>query len=581
MELKITKRSYDSSLIENNEHQHPILAKVFAARGVNMEAELDRPLSKLLPYKKLKGITTAISVLKDSMLNSEKIVVLGDFDTDGASSTALLLRSLNLFGYTNVDFIIPNRFDHGYGLTPKIAKQIVSTKSPDLVITVDNGISSIEGVDILKDKGIKVVITDHHLYSGELPKADAIVNPNQEGCEFESKNIAGVGVVFYFMAGLRRALHEDGWFEERGCPIPSMKEQLDLVALGTVADVVRLDANNRLLVHHGLEVIRKRKSKIGLSALLSLGRRDQSQILASDLSYCVGPRLNAAGRLNDMSIGVRCLVTENPVEADNIADKLNQLNLERRQIEIDMQEQAEEIIGHINFDVKTTCGICLHNPSWHQGVIGILASRVKEKYHRPTVIFTDSDENEIKGSCRSLAKLNIRDLLCEISLENPGVILKFGGHAMAAGLTVAKDKYDIFSHAFNKKISEKLTLDDLNSTIFTDGVLDKQYISLSFAKLIRQCGPWGQGFSEPIFEGEFDVLDQRIVGNNHLKLILSIDDFNSVNAIHFNTDLDKWPNESSKKVRLAYKLDINEYRGRQQVQLIVEDIKMCSVCELV
>ena len=332
-------------------------------------------------------------------------------------------------------------------------------------------------------------------------------------------------------------------------------------------------------MHHGIDVIRKRRSRIGLSALLALGRRDQSHIVASDLSYCIGPRLNAAGRLSDMTIGVKCLTTDNPVEADSIADKLNQLNIERRQIEMEMQDQAADILGHVDFDYNYPSGICLYNSKWHQGVIGILASRVKEQYHRPTIIFTDGENNEIKGSGRSLAKLNIRDLLCEIDVENPGVIIKFGGHAMAAGLSIHKDKFEKFRDAFNQKVIDKLTLDDLNSTIFTDGELKAEYITLDFAKLIRQSGPWGQAFPEPVFEGEFNLIDQRVVGNNHLKVMLEIDEFNTINGILFNADMEKWPNHDCCKVRLAYKLDINEYRGRQQVQLIIEHIAPVKILE--
>lgn len=569
MGTKIVERDLIIEPVANSDF-HPIIRRVFAARGVDVAEEMDRSLKNLLPYNNLKGIKQAISVIKDSMEKGEKIVILGDFDTDGATSTSLLIKSLNQFGYSNVDYVIPNRFEHGYGLSLKIAEHIINEKSPDLVITVDNGISSIDGVDFLKKNNVKVIITDHHLYTGELPRADAIVNPNQEGCGFESKNLAGVGVVFYFMAGLRRELHESKWFERIGCSVPSMKDQLDLVALGTVADVVILDRNNRILVHHGMEVIRKRRSRIGLSALLALGRRDQSQIVSSDLSYCIGPRLNAAGRLSDMSIGVKCLTTDDPIVADNIADKLNQLNIERRQIEIEMQDQASALIGDIEFDVNSPNGICLYNPDWHQGVIGILASRVKEQYHRPTIIFTNGDDGEIKGSGRSLAKLNIRDLLCEINVDYPGVIIKFGGHAMAAGLSVHKDKFDIFRKAFNEKVISKLSLDDLNSTIFTDGILPYEYITLEFTKILRQSGPWGQGFPEPIFEGEFNILDQRLVGNNHLKLILELDEFNSINGILFNADVSQWPNEKCDRIKIAYKLDINEYRGRQQVQLIIE-----------
>jgi single-stranded-DNA-specific exonuclease len=578
MDVKIVERKPQVQA-DNDSVYGAVLARIFAARGVHIDQELDRPLSKLLPYTDLQGITEAISVLVAAMDKKQKIVVLGDFDTDGATSTALFITTMRKFGYHNVDFIIPNRFEHGYGLSPKIAEVMIETHQPDVVVTVDNGISSIEGVAYLKAQGVQVVITDHHLYSGQLPNADAIVNPNQAGCTFASKNLAGVGVVFYLMVGLRKVLHTNGWFERVQCSVPSMKDQLDLVALGTVADVVKLDANNRILIHHGLEVIRQRRSKIGLSALLALGRRDQSQILASDLSYCIGPRLNAAGRLSDMSIGVRCLITENPIEADSIADKLNQLNIERRQIEIDMQDQAQSLLGEVRFNPNQVEGICLCNPEWHQGVIGILASRVKEQYHRPTIIFTQGDEGELKGSGRSLAKLNIRDAICDISVRHPGLVLKFGGHAMAAGLSIVAERFEEFVGAFNTVVSEKLTLDDLNSTIFTDGPLNNAYLKLDFARQLRKCGPWGQGFPEPIFEGTFVVIDQRIVGNNHLKMIFEIDELVSVNAILFNADTTQWPNEDCDEVRVAYKLDINEYRGRQQVQLIIEHIEPVYIPE--
>lgn len=578
MDVKIVERKPQVQ-VDADSPYNAVMTRVFAARGVNIEQELDRPLSKLLPYKDLKGIDEAIAVLVDAMDKQQKIVVLGDFDTDGATSTALFITAMRKFGYDNVDFVIPNRFEHGYGLSPKIAEVIVEAHQPDVVVTVDNGISSIEGVACLKAQNVRVVITDHHLYSGQLPDADAIVNPNQEGCTFASKNLAGVGVVFYLMVGLRKALHTSDWFERVHCSVPSMKDQLDLVALGTVADVVKLDANNRILVHHGLEVIRQRRSKIGLSALLALGRRDQSQVLASDLSYCIGPRLNAAGRLSDMGIGVRCLTTENPIEADNIADKLNQLNIERRQIEIDMQDQAQNLLGEIHFNPDQVEGICLYNPEWHQGVIGILASRVKEQYHRPTIIFTKDKDGELKGSGRSLAKLNIRDAICDISVLHPGLILKFGGHAMAAGLSIVAERFDEFVRAFNVVVSRKLTLDDLNSTIFTDGVLNSAYLKLDFIRQLRKCGPWGQGFPEPIFEGTFTIADQRLVGNNHLKMIFEVDELVSVNAILFNADTSQWPNADCDTAHVAYKLDINEYRGRQQVQLIIEHINPVYINE--
>lgn len=578
MEVKIIERK-PLREISGQDKSHPILKKIFAARDADITEELERPLTKLISYKSLYGIDQAIKVLHESMVAKQKILVLGDFDTDGATSTTLMLKSLRSFGHDNIDYIIPSRFAHGYGLTPAIAEVIIADYNPDLVITVDNGISSIEGVKLLSDSGIKVIITDHHLYSGTLPAAAAIINPNQEKCKFPSKNLAGVGVVFYFMVGLRRHLHNVGWFEEHGMNLPSMQNNLDLVALGTVADVVKLDANNRLLVHHGLEVIRSRKCKAGISALLAIGRRDQCQILASDLSYSIGPRLNAAGRLSDMSLGVQCLMTEDPVVADNLAEKLNQLNMERRSIELEMQEQATETLGDSLLSGDTPNAVCLYNPSWHQGVIGILASRVKESHHRPTVIFTKDDGGELKGSARSLAKLNIRDVFCEMYTENPGLINKFGGHAMAAGLSIPADMFEKFQQVFIDKVSTKLTLDDLNSTVFTDGCIAHSYISLDFAKLLRASGPWGQGFPEPMFEGEFYISDQRIVGNNHLKLVLELDNFVTISAIMFNANVNLWPNLDCEKAKLVYKIDINEYRGRQQVQLIVEHIEPVAVTE--
>jgi single-stranded-DNA-specific exonuclease len=572
MEIKIAQRELQHRLSESDEYSL-ILRKIFAARGVDVAEELDRSTSKILTYKSLKDIDKAVGVVYAAMQENLQIIVVGDFDSDGATSTALLVSMLRKFGAKNTDFIIPHRQKHGYGLSVAIVEDLLDKYDPGLVITVDNGISNIEGVKKLKDNGINVVITDHHLYSGVLPEADAIVNPNQEGCEFPSKNLAGVGVVFYLLVALRRFLHDNSWFETKQIEVPSMLHQLDLVALGTVADVVPLDENNRLLVHYGLEVIKNRICRVGISALLAIGRRDQGQIIASDLSYCVGPRLNAAGRLADMTLGVRCLLTDDPIDADNIADKLNNLNTERRQIEIEMQDNADESLQKINYSGENApYAICLYSETWHQGVIGILASRLKESYHRPTAIFTKDRDGIMKGSCRSLAKLNIRDVLCNIAVSHPGIIDKFGGHAMAAGLTIKADKFEEFKEIFNDIVASKLTLDDLNSTIFTDGMLPIDHITLEFAKTLNNYGPWGQAFPEPVFENTFHIIDQRLVGNNHLKLLLEIDETTTVNAILFNADTDLWPNYDCIKAKFAFKLDINEYRGRKQVQLIVSHI---------
>ena len=577
MGIKIAQRELQHHLPESEEYSL-VLRRIFAARGVDVAEELDRRTSKILSYKKLKDIDKAVKVVYKAMQENSQIIVVGDFDSDGATSTALLVSMLRKFGAQNTDFIIPHRQKHGYGLSIAIVEELLDKYDPGLVITVDNGISNIEGVQKLKDKGVDVVITDHHLYSGVLPAADAIVNPNQEGCEFPSKNLAGVGVVFYLLVALRRFLHDNTWFENKQIELPSMLNQLDLVALGTVADVVPLDANNRLLVHYGLEVIKNRNCRVGISALLAIGRRDQAQIIASDLSYCVGPRLNAAGRLADMTLGVKCLLADDPIDADNMADKLNRLNTERRQIEIEMQDSADESLSQINYSGEDApYAICLHSETWHQGVIGILASRLKESYHRPAAIFTSDGDGFMKGSCRSLAKLNIRDVLCSISVSHPGIIEKFGGHAMAAGLTIKADKFEEFKEIFNNIVASKLTLDDLNSTIFTDGLLPADYINLDFANTLNSCGPWGQAFPEPIFENTFHIIDQRIVGNNHLKLLLEIDETTTVNAILFNSDTNIWPNYDCVKAKFAFKLDINEYRGRKQVQLIVSHIDPVTI----
>jgi single-stranded-DNA-specific exonuclease len=446
---------------------------------------------------------------------------------------------------------------------------VAEQRSPDLIITVDNGISSIAGVAAAKQAGMQVLVTDHHLAGHELPQADAIVNPNQPGCNFAGKNTAGVGVIFYVLAALRNALRESRWFESQNLPEPNIADYLDLLALGTVADVVPLDRNNRILVEQGLRRIRAGKACPGVNALLQISGKDPAKLVASDLGFALGPRLNAAGRLDDMSLGIECLLADTPERAYELAQRLDSLNSSRKDIEADMKQQAMDALASL--DVKDhQVGMSLYDPEWHQGVIGILASRIKDRFHRPVIAFADAADGEIKGSARSIKGFHIRDALDAIAKQHPTLLQKFGGHAMAAGLAIKKKDFDAFSGAFNQLASQWLSRDQLAEEIRTDGALDHQDFTLDLAYQLRRAGPWGQGFPEPAFVGEFIVLEQRLVGEKHLKLKLASDDSGlAIEAIAFFVDLEKWPN-SAKKVKLVYRLEVNEFRGMETPQLMVE-----------
>lgn len=577
MTKQIKRRVVDLSKCRFNSDKPQLIQRIYAARGVESDDDIVRELNGLLPASKLKGLTAGLELLVWALQESKSILIVGDFDADGATSTALAISAFRKFGHDQVDYLVPNRFEYGYGLTPEIVAVAVAEKNhPDLIMTVDNGIASLQGVQAAQESGIKVLVTDHHLPGSELPTAEAIVNPNQPNCEFPSKNLAGVGVVFYLMVALRTRLRELQWFEQNKIPEPNMGEFLDLVALGTVADVVPLDSNNRLLVHQGIGRIRKGKARVGIKALAELANRSIEGLQASDMGFAIGPRLNAAGRLDDMSLGIECLLATDYNRAKEMAYELDSLNKERKNIESSMQTEALQELKKVTLgdDSSVPFGIAIYDATWHQGVVGILASRIKERFHRPVIAFAQADEKTIKGSARSVPGFHIRDALDAIATRHPGLIDKFGGHAMAAGLSLPLDNFGLFKEAFAKEAERLLTKEDLEQIIMSDGELLPQEFTLDTAKIIAANGPWGQAFPEPTFDGRFDLLEQRIVGSNHLKLVLGIQGTNQiVDGIAFNVDLEHWPNRQATSAQLAYRLDINEFRGRQSVQLMVEHLE--------
>jgi single-stranded-DNA-specific exonuclease len=568
---KIIKRRPQD--LESLHHDlHPLIQRIYRARGITSAAELDRGLENLLPYHDLLGINQAVELLAEAVIQQQRILIVGDFDADGATSTAVAIRALKNFGVKEVSYLVPNRFSFGYGLTPELV-QVAKEFKPDIIVTVDNGISNHAGVTAAKEAGIKVVITDHHLPAEILPSADAIVNPNQVGDIFASKSIAGVGVIFYVMLALRRFLSERKWFQQYNIPEPNMSKLLDIVALGTVADVVSLDQNNRIMIHQGLRRIRAGQCVPGITALLEISGRNQARVMAADLGFAVAPRLNAAGRLDDMSLGIECLLCDDPIRVREMVQLLNQLNEERRVIEQDMQEQAFTALKKISLEADLPFGVCLFDESWHQGVIGILAGRIKEQVHRPVIAFALANETELKGSARSIPGLHIRDVLADVATRYPDLINKFGGHAMAAGLTLALSSFKKFSEVFNEVVAEKLAHMDLQAALMSDGELNPEELSLPMAEILREAGPWGQAFPEPLFDGVFEILEQRLVGGRHLKMTLNNMD-QTVDAIAFNIDINQWPNYRCKKINIAYRMDVNEYRGKRNVQLIVEHLEL-------
>lgn len=551
---------------------HPLIARLYAARGISV-SDADLSLKGMANYQQLLNIDIACSRIKQAIFQHEKIVVIGDFDADGATASALAVAALKAFGASQVRYLVPNRFEYGYGLSEGIVDE-AKLQEAELIITVDNGISSHQGVSRANTLGIDVIVTDHHLAGETLPEAYAIVNPNQPGCPFPSKAIAGVGVIFYVMIALRKTLIDANWFADK--PIPNMVQFLDLLALGTIADVVPLDKNNRILVKQGLLRIQQSLARPGIHALIQVAGREAHRLKASDLGFAIGPRLNAAGRLDDMSLGIACLLADNMHDALSKARQLDTLNQERRQIEGEMQAQAliaiEKIYGTFNNTESMAAGICLYDESWHQGVIGILAGRLKDKFQKPAIIFAKGHHDELKASARSVMGLNIRDLLAAIDLKHPSLMLKFGGHAMAAGLSIRCPDFSKFKHAFEEMLA--LHAIEIDNTIFSDGQLELKDFNLKTAMILNQAGPWGQLFPEPCFDNEFEILDQRLVGKNHLKLMLrSLEEDIIIDAIAFNIDLEHWPNQRIKRIHAVYHLDINEYQGRQRLQLMINAMK--------
>ena len=549
-----------------------LLQRLYAARGVQSERELEKSLAHLLPYQQLKGIDQAVELLCQGLDKQARILIIGDFDADGATASAVGVLGLKQLGFNSVDYLVPNRFEYGYGLTPEIV-EVALEKQPDILITVDNGISSIDGVAAAKRAGLTVIVTDHHLPGHELPAADAIVNPNQPGCEFPSKAMAGVGVMFYLLMALRATLRNNGWFTLHGVTQPNLGNLLDLVALGSVADVVPLDANNRIFVHQGLARIRAGRARPGLQALLQVARKEAHKVSSVDLGFILGPRLNAAGRLDDISLGIECLLCEDHALALDMAQQLDQLNHDRKAIERGMQQEALVQLQAIELN-DLPFGLCVFEAEWHQGVIGILASRLKEKYHRPVIAFADAGEGQLKGSARSIPGFHIRDALDAIAAANPNLISKFGGHAMAAGLSIAASQYEAFAQAFDCEVRRQLSEDDLTGRLLSDGPLAANEFDLELAKQLKHAGPWGQHFPEPLFHGHFILEGQRLVGEKHLKLMLRTEcGSKQVDGIAFNIDLEQWPNPTIRQVLVAYSLDVNEFRGQESVQLIVRHIQ--------
>ena len=570
--MQVNARSFNLEDADFSPALDLLLQRIYQSRGLNNDLALDRQLSCLPAPSLLTGMSDAVERLITALNQDQQIVIVGDFDADGATSSALMMLALKAMGFLKLEFLVPNRFDYGYGLTPEIV-DLATQYKPQLIVTVDNGISSIEGVAHAAGLGIDVIVTDHHLPGKILPDAWAIINPNQPNCEFPAKNLAGVGVAFYLLSGLRRALRAIDWFINNSLEEPNMAAWLDLVALGTVADVVPLDQVNRALVHQGLMRIRSGRCRPGIQALLRIVGKNPKHLVATDLGFAIGPRLNAAGRLDDISLGIQCLLTDDLNEAMQTAESLDQLNKDRRSIEQSMQQEAMAELDKLTLDSENLpSALCLFRPDWHQGVVGLVASRLKEKHHRPVVAFARAEDGSLKGSSRSIPGLHIRDAMDAVATQNPGLISKFGGHAMAAGLTLDEDKLASFIQAFQKHVELTINPDDLNAKIVTDGSLTSDQMSLHTAEILREAGPWGQQFPEPCFEGSFTIRQQRVVGEKHLKLVLSHPSAPHINldAIYFNMDTQQWPNASATHAKCVYRLDINEFRGQEKLQLVVQ-----------
>ena len=550
---------------------HPLLERIFLARGITSELELDRTLAKLPSPWLLSGMEEMVEHLIVAINEQQKICIVADFDADGATSCAVAIKGLQLLGAGQITFVVPNRFEYGYGLTPEIV-ELVKLQNPDVIITVDNGISSIDGVKAATDSGIKVLVTDHHLPGSNLPAATAIVNPNLLDDKFPNKSLAGVGVIFYVLLALRSRLRDINWFETNQVKEPNLAQLLDYVALGTVADVVALEQSNRILVYQGLLRIRTGRCHPGLTALVEVSGKNPQTITAADLGFSLGPRLNAAGRMDDMSLGIQCLLSDDPALAKDIALQLDELNNDRREVEAVMKHEALTYLSEMKAldEHHLPAGVCLFDANWHQGVIGILASRIKDQVHRPVIAFAPAGKDLIKGSARSIPGVHIRDVLSDIAAAHPKLLSKFGGHAMAAGLSLKMHDYPPFALAFDEMVSKRLASVDLEQKILSDGELAEQEMTIEIADLLQNSATWGQEFPEPLFDGVFDVIQSRIVGQRHLKLVLRkpVGDL-VIDAIAFFVDRpEHWL--GLRQIKAVYKLDINEFRGNRTVQVIVQ-----------
>lgn len=567
MSLRTVKR-YPNAPVEQLPTEWPeVIRQILAHRGITETEQLDLNLRGMAHYSQLRNIDAACDALLQAREQNQAIVICGDFDADGATSTALLMSALPEMGFHNVSYRVPNRMTEGYGLSAAIVDQLAQ-QQVGLIITVDNGIAAHDAATRAAELGITLVITDHHLAPTTLPKAAAIVNPNQPGCEFPSKALAGVGVAFYLLAALRARLREAGQ------PTPNLADFLDLVALGTVADVVPLDKNNRILVQQGLNRIKAGQCRAGIRALIEQSGRDIAKLQASDLGFAIGPRINAAGRLDDISLGIECLLASSE-RAQQLAQTLCDLNKQRREIEADMKAEAESIVSQFQLDNQGQLPnvIVLYNEQWHSGVIGIVAGRVKERTHRPVIVFAKESDTHLKGSARSIDGVHIRDLLERVDTQYPDVIERFGGHAMAAGLSLTKAQLKTFQKAVSQAAAEWLTDEVVQPVIWSDGELSDEQLNIEFIQQLDGLGPWGQKFPEPIFDGEFRILQQRIVGEKHLKLVVQSPQGGIFDAISFFCDIEQWPNHQCQWVELVYKPQLNHFRGRTSVQLLVEQLR--------
>ena len=571
MKLTVKRRPQIDSDVFSGLSIHPLIARLYLSRGIESAQQVDYQLKNLLHPNDLGGIEAAAQITIKAIQNKRKIVIVGDFDADGATSTAVALRCLLAFGSTNHDYMVPNRFDYGYGLTEKLVDELVKIQA-ELIITVDNGISSVKGIQRAREAGMQVIVTDHHLPGQELPPAHAIVNPNNINDAFASKNLAGVGVLFYLMAEVRKQLMQLDWFQTQGMPVPNMSHYLDLVALGTVADVVPLDVNNRIMIAQGLRQIRHGHTVAGIKALFKVADKQLEDADTNSFSYVLAPRLNAAGRLEDMSLGINLLLTDDMNEAISLAQQLEDINQQRKVIQEEMQRFADSVLKQLHSTEKIPPGLCLYHPDWHQGVVGLLASKVKEKINRPVIAFAKESENSdmLKGSARSVPGLHIRDILVDIDSQHPQLMTKFGGHAMAAGLTMEHQHLADFQRLFADLTLERLGHNNGIKIIETDGSIDSADLSIRMAELIDQAGPWGQQFHPPLFDDWFIVYEKRLIGGMHTKLVLqTVDERKKIDAVAFGLHPNDFPQEG-KQTHVCYKPEVNVFRGRRSLQLIVE-----------